>query len=482
MYQNSILGQTRIAISLVAAALLLGAGTAGAQDVTKCQRSIVKNAQKYASARAKALQKCEDGLLNGKVMSCPDQKADDKIDKAATKLGEKIVKDCTGVSLADMGFAGKVNRCNGGDLDGNRCVDVNDCPNGGTCDAVDECPTYLNGRLPGDDACEIALSTPQSVSDCIECATNAKVDALIATLYGTLNAPSADKDTFKCQREIGKRAAKYFDAADKALSKCEDALLNGKVMSCPDQKADDKIAKALTKLGAAMDKKCGSGALIGGATSASRIWGEAPRFGSCGVTGAQTAAGLSATLACLADGAATCDAALSTGDNACSIPLCGNGQIDDGETCDDGNTTRDTGVGGDDICPSDCSVAACAVTGSQGVTVNLTVPEDIVNALVLVSYDDNKVSIPGIGNQAPVVAAVTSGTFATSPRDTDTALRINLEDPFLIGVGSGPAATITFDVCSAAVLAAADFGCMVVDAGNTSFANITGATCSISVP
>ena len=39
--------------------------------------------------------------------------------------------------------------------------------------------------------------------------------------------------------------------------------------------------------------------------------------------------------------------------------------------------------------------------------------------------------------------SVTSGVFATSPRDSETALRIDLEDPSLTGIGSGAAAEVT---------------------------------------
>ena len=483
MHQRMNLRQTWLKTAVAGAALLFGASVAGAQDIPKCQRAVVKGAQKYASARMKALQKCEEGRLTGKITTtCAlDTKTQDKIGKAATKLSDGIAKACTSVTVADLNMDGLVSKCAGGTRDGERCVDVNDCPGGGACNAIDECPTFLNGTLPGDDACEIALTSPATVGDCLECAAAVKVDSVVSSFYTTLNAASEDKDVLKCQKDIGKRTAKYFDAVEKALAKCQDALINGKVTSCPDSKANDKIAKSLAKLNDAIAKTCTDGAVISAAAGAGKVWGQASRYGSCGATGAQTPAGLAANLACLAENAAACDVGLSVGDPACSTALCGNGQIDAGETCDDGNTTQDTGVGGDDVCPADCN-AACAVSGAQNVTVNITTPEPLLNALLLLSYNDTDVSIGGIGNDAPVIAAVSSGVFATSPRDTDTALRIGLEDPSFTGVGSGAAATVSFSVCSAATVTAADFGCMVVDAGNTSFASISGVTCSVSVP
>lgn len=481
MHQLLPTGQIRAAVLALAATLALGS-SAGAQDIPKCQAAIVKNAQKYTSTRVKALQKCEESVLTGKLPGpCPDAKAADKISKAATKLADGVAKACTGVTVADLGFAGLVNRCVGGDNDGSRCADTFDCPNGGVCTGVDECPTFLNGRLPGDDGCEIPLASPADVAECLECATNAKVDAVLDAFYATLKPASTDKDVLKCQKDIGKRTAKFFDAVEKSLAKCEDARLKGKVASCPDSKAADKISKSLTKLGEAIAKTCADGATINRAANAGRIWGAAPAFGACAVSGAETPAGLSGALACLAQNAADCDVALSIAGTTCSTGLCGNGQIDAGETCDDGNTARDSGSGGDDICPPDCVVAACNVSGTQDVTINITTPEDLIGANILLTYDDGKVSIPAIGNAAPVLARVSSLTFATSPRDTDTALRINLDDPTVIGQPGVNAATVTFDLCGGAV-SAADFGCMVVDAANASFEAISGVSCSVSVP
>jgi len=490
MHQNSILRQMRFA-ALAAAALAFGATAAGAQDITKCRQAIVKNGQKYASSITKAQQKCEEGRLKGKILTAcsADLKTTDKINKAATKLSDGVVKACTGVALVDMGFAAKVTRCVGGNGAGDRCVDTEDCkfapvaigPEDGICTPTDECPTFLNGRLPGDDTCEIALSTPASVADCLECAANAKVGSLINTFYASLNAFSADKTVQKCQIDIGKRTAKFFDAIEKSLAKCEDAVLKAGAGTCPDLKATDKIAKSLTKLTGALTKTCASGATISNAAAAGKIFGAAPAFGACGVAGAQTTPGLVNSLSCLAQNAAECDVALSLGSNACSTALCGNAQIDAGETCDDGNTTQDSGSGPADICPSDCSVNTCANLGTQSVTISIQAPANLISSLVLLSYDDAKVAIPGINSDPAVLAAVSSLDFATTPRDNETSLRIIFEDPSVVGVAPGVAGTVTFSTCAVGPITAADFGCMVIDAGNPAFENITGATCTVTV-
>ncbi|MGH7786618.1 MAG: hypothetical protein ACRERC_07110 [Candidatus Binatia bacterium] len=469
-------------------ALMISAVGASA-DTSGCQQELVKRGQKYTSAITKALQKCGEAVLKGKIPGpCPDAKALDKINKAKSKFEDKVNDGCAGETVASIGFAGKVSRCVGGNGAGNRCVDIEDCsfpplavgPEDGVCTPQDECPTFLNGRLPGDDACEIALTSVADVTTCIECASRAKIDSLMGTFYGSLNALSDDSDIQKCQKDIGKRTAKYFDAIEKALAKCNVAVIKAGSGTCPDAKATDKIAKALAKLNDKLTS-CADPATIGQAAQPAAIYGTAQRYGSCGVAGSGTTAGLASDLACLAENAADCDIALTLGNGVCSTPLCGNGQIDAGESCDDGNTTGDTGVGGADICPSDCTIAACAVSGTGTATVTIASPVALIDGLVLLTYNDTDLRIPGTGVQAPVLAAFTSGVFALNPRDLDYAARVQLSDPSFTGVPPGVAFTVTYEQCGAPATAA-DFGCMVVSATDAAFAAVPAASCSVSVP
>ena len=114
MYQNFIRRQLRAA-AIAVGALALGATVAGA-DTVDCQRAIVKGAQKYASARIKALQKCEEGRLTGKITTAcsVDAKTQDKITKADAKLQDGITSKCSSVTVGDLGFDSLVNRCVGG--------------------------------------------------------------------------------------------------------------------------------------------------------------------------------------------------------------------------------------------------------------------------------------------------------------------------------------------------------------------------------
>lgn len=492
MYQGVVFSQTRRAALLAGLVLALGAQGAGAQDIDKCKAAIAKNAQKLASAELKALQKCEEGRVKGKITTtCAlDTKTQDKINKAKAKATEKIEGTCAGVTVAEAGFAGLVARCTGGNAAGARCVDNGDCQfppatagaEDGTCDAVTECPALLNGTL-GCNA--LPLASANDIDDCLICTTESKVEALVATLYGALNAPSEDKDDSKCQLDIGKRTAKYLDKVEKALAKCEDGRIKGKILTtCDvDPKTQDKIAKAQSKLADAISGSCDSDARISRAIAPGELYAAGSRFGSCGIATPSTGAGLLSVLGCIADDAAACDVGLSTGDPACATPLCGNGQIDNGESCDDGNTLNESGAGPSDSCPADCSIATCAPNGTQSATVSFTAPVDLTGMTLVVVYDDSKVSIPGSNGDAAVQAAVTSGSFSSTPNDTNYALRNVLLDPFLGGVASGPAFQIQLTKCTGAPApTAADFGCFVVDAADINVAPVAGVTCSVSVP
>ena len=113
------------------------------------------------------------------------------------------------------------------------------------CDPVDYCPSVQNDAF-GDPAgldCYAPLTDAASVAQCLACVGEGTVDQLIGVYYGTLNAPSTDKKTLKCQRTLGKTAAKHFATVRKSLQKFEDGVLKTGSGSCPDSKATDKINK-----------------------------------------------------------------------------------------------------------------------------------------------------------------------------------------------------------------------------------------------
>ena len=147
-------------------------------------------------------------------------------------------------------------------------------------------------------------------------------------------------------------------------------------------------------------------------------------------------------------------------------PRCGDGIVDleEGETCDDGNTLDG------DACPANCRIATCDGSAQGTVTVELrvaTTPSDLqLGGLTLfLRYPENRVSIPGSSNDAAVQARVSSPSFSLTANDLDYALRAVLIDPTLIGVGAGPVLDVQFDICAGqAVPVARNFGCTVEDA------------------
>lgn len=512
MYQDGIPSSTRLLAAL--GAVLLLAGSAAAQDPLKCRRAIAKNSVAFEATALKALQKCNDSLLNGKVTACPDSKASDKIAAAQAKLNAQIDKNCAGLSLTDMQFAGLAKECSGGYRSAQPCDVASDCPGicvsgpkdgdpcfadafcaPGTCsspslcDAVDVCPSVQNdsrvepfGLLPVSD-CYFALSDAASVSACVGCVGDQTVAQLIDGYYGTANPASADKAVRKCQRAVGKAAAKHFAAVRKALQKCQDGILKGGAGPCPDAKAAAKISGSQGKLIDAITKACDD-ALINSGFVLSQIVGASGRPSAACTTTSASAAGIAAALECLTTATATANDALGVGTSpASNNPSCGNAKLDAGENCDDGNQLQESGVGPADFCPTDCNIAACTPAGSSTATVSFAAPVDLTSLTLVLYYPDAKVQVPGVNSDPPVQSAVLSSSFATTPVDTGYALRVVSIDPSLVGVPAGEAFTVTFDTCQGApALSAGDLACFVADASDANAAPVFGATCSVTVP
>jgi len=71
------------------------------KDVLGCQRTIGKEVVAAYRKISKAKQKCEDGMIKGKVAGCPDAKTGAKINKTLAKLSQKISKKCPDQSVVD---------------------------------------------------------------------------------------------------------------------------------------------------------------------------------------------------------------------------------------------------------------------------------------------------------------------------------------------------------------------------------------------
>jgi cysteine-rich repeat protein len=495
MYHKVLAKEIRVAaiVAMSAIGVVLAASLAEAQgDPLKCQRALVKEGAKLDRKRAKALQKCNDARIKGgdPLATCPDADSTSKINDAQAKMLGKIGDACTGVTaLSDTGFNGLVNRCVGGTADGEPCTTPSDC-NMGACTAVDRCPSLFNGGLAVGPDCDFPIAMPITAApnddpaDCVRCIGQQAVEVAILATYAQLALPipapePEPGDVLKCQRTLGKETFKYYGKVRKIFSKCEDGVLKGDPGPCPDADSSTKIGEALGKFNAKVSSSCPTGTWPNGGNLAQALANQP----LCPTVGIGAATGFSSTLQCLTDTLAECSSLAATADTTGCQPLCGNGSIDAGEDCDDGNYVNGDG------CPNDCTLVNCTTDGTQvTANINVTVPAHYMGANVLqvyIEYPEDKIKIPGTGN----AQLVFDNYFAT-----DAGAGIDLNDLnygiYILENGAGVTniaglpsfGQIEFDHCDlAAAPADTDFDCIVLDASNAG-GTVAGATCTVDVP
>lgn len=156
---------------------------------------------------------------------------------------------------------------------------------------------------------------------------------------------------------------------------------------------------------------------------------------------------------------------------ATATPLgsCGNGFLEPGESCDS--------------CPSDCVAQECTATATmRAFDVDWAPPDgvDASSVTVLVGYQSNLVSLPGMGSA--VSSRITNRPANSLPgvNDLDYALRVAITRSSALPPGR--LFTVSFDACQGArVPVAADFGC-TVDGCASSFGSVAGCTCEVVQP
>jgi cysteine-rich repeat protein len=438
-----------------------------------------------------------DSLSCGTGADCPGR---------CSASGPEPMKQCT----ADVDCPAK---CSGGTYTGMTCdgsgatlcttgggtcdssVALCDNPAPGTCDAADGCPNLINGSAPFSD-CTGPLATIADLTTCISCNSNSIATAATAFAYDGRRPPFGDsayglpdhmdkgKADLGCQRAIGKAVGKYFQTVRKATQKCTASLQKAKVMSCPDATLNGVISGAQSDLAAAISAACSGGTFAETvsepdalksllnfeplANPLTPLPNSAANFASVGESILGTMMTCSDTFA----------GGLATGLPACPTlgSNCGNGAIDPGEDCDDGNVLNG------DTCPSNCKLpTACTVTGTVTVTFNVTSPVTLGGLSAYLSYDNTKVNIPGSG--AGAAGSVTASAFSQSVNDLDSAIIVVLADPS--GDIGSPPFSVQFNVCSGASVSASDFDCLVQNASGldvmSNTQNVFGATCSVTV-
>ena len=160
--------------------------------------------------------------------------------------------------------------------------------------------------------------------------------------------------------------------------------------------------------------------------------------------------------------------------------VCGNGKIEPGETCDDGNTKDG------DSCPSNCRIEKCVETTNTrrfAVFLEGRAETDVQGVTIFVRYPESKISIPSGGSDEPVKQSV-SGTppdVLQVPNDLDYGLR-----EVMVGTKPfhpGRLFTVQFRDCrGAAPPAAGDLKCTVEDAADPAGGPVRDLHCSVRNP
>jgi hypothetical protein len=223
----------------LAAAGLVASATGAHADV-KCRQTVNKESAKLTQSIAKILQKCEQKVLDGKLVGpCPDADGATKIGDAETKFRGKIVDKCAG-STGEFAFGR--------------------CPN-------------ETGHAGTGDCTSILIQSKDDEGRCLACLAEHNAKELVQhVLYtGPLPSPGpspnpASGDPAKCKKVVGKETVKFYVAKSKALSKCRDHALKGDIPSCPDAATSTLIADAESHKQAKITTACcGDDEVCGGA-------------------------------------------------------------------------------------------------------------------------------------------------------------------------------------------------------------------------
>ena len=187
-------------------------------------------------------------------------------------------------------------------------------------------------------------------------------------------------------------------------------------------------------------------------------------------------------------GASTTSTTRSPTTTTTGTGLCGNGNVDSGETCDDSNTSDN------DACPIDCIVDPCTAVGGSSLvaSINFVGPSVPYGGIhVLLDYPEGKVSLPGAGGMAATrfsmrPAATSLATNNLGPTGNAHIVRVLVTNndgftPFSPGL----LAKANFETCQGAAAPTADeFFCAVLDASDLSGNDLDPnlISCNVTIP
>ncbi len=140
----------------------------------ECQSTIGREARRFAGDALDAAIDCHDAVVDGET--CDESRRDALTARAQSRFVRRVTHDCTGVTLADLGFP-------------------------------DGCADTTGGEFGVED-----------LTQCLADAVRARIAQVLATAYPQLGAHTGDVD--RCQTIIGRQAARFFDGKLRARSRC----------------------------------------------------------------------------------------------------------------------------------------------------------------------------------------------------------------------------------------------------------------------
>jgi hypothetical protein len=222
--------------------VIVGGTAALTRTTQKCRKEIGKQVSNYVRSKLRSMQRCLDDVLAGKLVGpCPDAATADKIQRAAARVEVARIGDkCSPSIIAASQFGGG---CSG-------AADANDLR-----------------------ACILAVG-------------DGAVTAMLDRQYADANPSGAlPAEQAKCQKQIGSAANRYAAGRLRALTSCRDSHDKGRVESCPDSRAQTKLAKLNVGVEPNIERMCNN-ALV------SALDGAGGFGGSC--AGATTTSALAA--------------------------------------------------------------------------------------------------------------------------------------------------------------------------------------------
>jgi hypothetical protein len=226
-------------VAVVLLAIALGPPGVRAEP-NACRLAITKLAAAYDGARLKALARCEEQIVRGKLPPTTDcatePKAAGALAKAASKLQVGIGKACGGSDGV----------CGGGDDEALAAIGWN----------VGACPDFQGN------GCTNAVTDCTGIVTCLTCVDAAAVATSLALAYDALALDSPPGSALeRCQTVLGRETARYQATKQKVLAQCWRAVAKGTATApCPapgDGKAAAKIAKAEAAKIRKICKACG---------------------------------------------------------------------------------------------------------------------------------------------------------------------------------------------------------------------------------